>query len=53
MNQITEQQIKLIKRRANALKKTSGITHIEALNTVVKDYGYENWNQYQKASKTP
>lgn len=38
-----------IKRKAKHLKKATGITHVEALNTVVKDYGFDDWNHFKKA----
>ncbi|QFI36313.1 hypothetical protein FR932_00030 (plasmid) [Moritella marina ATCC 15381] len=40
---------KRLKDRAKLLKKQLGIKQSEALNIVVKEFGYPSWNQYKEA----
>jgi hypothetical protein len=47
---ITQQQINRYKQRAKTLKKESGITHAEALDTVAREEGFGNWKAIIHAS---
>jgi len=42
---------KRLKDRAKVLKKQLGIKQTEALNIVVKEFGYNSWFEYTDASK--
>lgn len=37
-----------IKQRAKVLKKEKGIKHTEALNLISKEYGFNNWKDFEK-----
>lgn len=38
--------IERLKRDAKRLKKAKGITHTEALNLVVQEFGFKTWALY-------
>lgn len=39
-------KIGLIKLRAKKLKREKGITHTQALNEVIKVYGFRDWQHF-------
>lgn len=41
-----KRSIEQLKRDAKRLKKAEGISHTEALNRVVQQYGFKTWDQF-------
>ena len=49
--QPTIPNVEFLKRKAKCLKKQLGITHTAALDLLVKNYGYNSWNDFTAHNK--
>lgn len=50
-NKPTRPTAELLKRKAKNIRKSSGITHSQALDTIAREQGYKDWKHYRIESK--